>query len=279
MEKTKIYQSLIGALQWVIQIGRFDICTAVATLSRYRAAPRLGHLDRVRRIYGYLSKFRYGVIRIRAEQPDYSDLPEKIYDWDYSVYKGAKEELPDVFPTPRGKAVRTTSYVDANLMHDVLSGRSMTGILHLFNQTPVDWYSKLQTTAETATFGSEYVAARTCTEQIIDLRNTLRFLGVPVEGASMMFGDNESVVNTASHPHGKLHKRHVALSYHRVREAIAAGITRFYHIRGDKNPSDILSKHWDMPSIWYSLKPLLFWEGDTGVLYKENVKDVKLKQE
>ena len=26
-----------------------------------------------------------------------------------------------------------------------------------------------------------------------------------------------------------------------------------------KNPSDILSKHWDMPSVWDSLKPLLFW--------------------
>ena len=25
------------------------------------------------------------------------------------------------------------------------------------------------------------------------------------------------------------------------------------------NPSNILSKHWDMPSVWDSLKPLLFW--------------------
>jgi len=31
----KVYQSLIGALQWVIQIGRFDITTAVMTLSQF----------------------------------------------------------------------------------------------------------------------------------------------------------------------------------------------------------------------------------------------------
>jgi hypothetical protein len=31
----KIYQSLIGALQWAIQIGRLDIMTAVMTLSRF----------------------------------------------------------------------------------------------------------------------------------------------------------------------------------------------------------------------------------------------------
>ena len=60
-------------------------------------------------------------------------------------------------------------YVDANLMHDLLSGKSVTGILHLLNKTPIDWYSKKQGTVKTATFGSEFVAARTAVEQIIDL--------------------------------------------------------------------------------------------------------------
>ena len=45
-------------------------------------------------------------------------------------------------------------------------------------------------------------------EQIIDLRLQLRYLGVPVKGSTMMFGDNESVVNSASIPHARLHKRH-----------------------------------------------------------------------
>ena len=70
-------------------------------------------------------------------------------------------------------ATTLTHYVDANLMHDALSGKSVTGILHFLNQTPIDWYSKKQNTVETATFGSEIVAACTATEQIIDLRNTL----------------------------------------------------------------------------------------------------------
>jgi Reverse transcriptase (RNA-dependent DNA polymerase) len=212
IEDIKVYQSLIGALQWVIQIGRFDITTHVMTLSRFRAAPRHGHLDRVKRIYGYLSKMRHGVIRIRTELPDYSVIPEKTYDWDYTCYEGAEELIPDDMPRPLGKEVQTTTFVDANLYHDLISGRSVTGVLHLLNKTPIDWFSKLQSTVETATFGSEYVAARTATEQIIDLHNTLRYLGVPVRGVSMMFGDNETVVNTASVPHARLLKRHVALS-------------------------------------------------------------------
>ena len=61
-----------------------------------------------------------------------------------------------------------TTFVDANLYHDLVNGRSDTGILHLFNKTVIDWYSKKQSTVETATYGSEFVAARTAMEQIIE---------------------------------------------------------------------------------------------------------------
>ena len=91
--------------------------------------------------------------------------------------------------------------MDANLFHDALSGRSVTGILHMMNATPIDWYSKKQATVETATYGSEFVAARVCVEQVIDLRNTLKYLGVPICKKSYMFGDNESVVNSSLIPH------------------------------------------------------------------------------
>ena len=85
---------------------------------------------------------------------------------------------------------------------------------------------------------------------------------------SMMFGDNESVVNSATIPHSKLHrdKRHNALSYHRTREAIAAKILRFEFIRSETNPADTMSKHWDLASIWAQLRPILFWEGDTALI-------------
>jgi hypothetical protein len=82
-------------------------------------------------------------------------------------------------------------------MHDVTTGRYVTWILHLANKTPIDWYSKKQAMAETATFGSEFVAARICVEQAIDFRNTLRYLGVPIKDKSFMFGDNKSVVDSS----------------------------------------------------------------------------------
>ena len=42
------YQSLIGQLQWCISLGRFDIATAVMTMSGFRSAPRRGHLKRAK---------------------------------------------------------------------------------------------------------------------------------------------------------------------------------------------------------------------------------------
>jgi hypothetical protein len=81
-----------------------------------------------------------------------------------------------------------------------------------------------------------------------------------------MFGDNESQVLTGSIPDAKLTKRHYLLSYHRCREAIAAGYIRFYKIASEDNPADIVSKHWSLPSVWKVLKPLLFWPGDTAAI-------------
>ena len=151
----------------------------------------------------------------------------------------------------------------------MLSGRSVTGILHFVNKCPIDWYSKKQGTVETATFGSEANAARTATEQIIDLRGTLRYMGVPLRESSYMFGDNKTVSDSGSLPHAKLHKRHTMLSYHRVREAIASGMVKFFHIPGETNPADILSKHWGHQQIWKQLQPLLFWKGDTRKLFEK----------
>ena len=60
----KLYQSLVGSLQWAIQIGWLDLVVAVMTLSRFRAAPRKGHLKHDKLIIGYMSKMRHAVVRI-----------------------------------------------------------------------------------------------------------------------------------------------------------------------------------------------------------------------
>jgi hypothetical protein len=264
------YQSMIGALQWLISLGKFDIYTSVMTMSRFRVAPREGHIARLKRIYGYVRQSKDSPIRYRTEEPDYSQLPPQIFSWARSVYGNVKEIIPEDAPPPRGKKIVLTSYVDANLMHDQITGRSVTAVLHFLNKTPFEWFSKRQATVETATYGSEFSAARTAVEQIIENRIMLRYLGVPVEDRSYLFGDNQSVITSSTLPHSTLSKRHNALAYHRVREAIASGVVNFYFTKGKDNPADILSKHWSYNDIKDVLKPVLYWKGDTGEYGKRN---------
>lgn len=261
-EDIKKYMSLIGCLQWLVTLGRFDIQTSVMTLSRFSVAPRAGHLERVKRIVNYVRLTKHGAVRVRTHKPDLSGIPIPQTDWDHSIYKGAKEILPHKCPEPLGKTVNTLTYVDANLEHDKLTGRAVTGILSFVNGTPIDWYSKRQSTCETATYGSEIVAARIAGDKIIDMRTRLRYLGVPIDHTSYMFGDNKAVTMCGK-PNATLSKRHHALNWHRVRESIAAKIYHFIHIDGKKNPADVLSKHCGWTDAYPHLQPLLFWSGDT----------------
>ena len=89
-----------------------------------------------------------------------------------------------------------------------------------------------------------------------------------------MFGDNASVVTSGTVPHSPLKKRHHALAYHYVREAVAAGIIRFYHLPGDLNPADVLTKHWSYAKVWTTLQAVMFWTGDTlKLLFKDEPPD------
>ena len=83
-------------------------------------------------------------------------------------------------PEAKGKPVVMASFVDASLYHCKATGRSVTGVIHLLNKTPIDFYTKKQGTVETATYESEFVAAKTGVERIIALRCRLRMMGNPI---------------------------------------------------------------------------------------------------
>jgi hypothetical protein len=261
LDDIKKYQSMVGAAQWIIQLGRLDITVHVMTLSSFRMQPRRGHLDRMKRVYGYLSGMRHSAIRVRTELPDLSDHQPIQYDWSKTAYADSREQLPDNAPPPRGKPVQMMTYADSNLYHDALSGKSVSGILHYYNKTPIDWYAKKQYTVETATFGSEASCARTACDQIRANKLTLLYLGVPLHGTPILAGDNESVVNGTSRPHGKLHQRHHMLSFHSVREAIPTGAISYTFCPGERNPADILTKHWGYSQVWPLLRAILFYQG------------------
>ena len=115
-------------------------------------------------------------------------------------------------------------------MYNMLDGKSITGCLHFVNKTPIIWYSKKQSPSETATYGANSATARACFEHIIDLRQSFRYLGVPVRHVSYIFGDNKAMVESYKFPYVRLNKRHNILPFHFVRNLISKGFISINHI-------------------------------------------------
>jgi hypothetical protein len=126
------------------------------------------------------------------------------------------------------------------------------------NNTPVRGLSKRQRTVETSTYGSELVAGRVAAELVTELRYALRTSGIPIDGPALMMGDNMSVVLNTTVPSSVLKKKHNAISYHRIRESIAAGAIRFVHIPSTENIADILTKPLGNETFYRLVRPWLF---------------------
>ena len=108
------------------------------TLASFRDDPRQGYLDRCKRFVSYLEKFKHATIRTWTEEPDLSCMLTTPCDWEESVCGKVKELTPEDAPTPLGKHVVTISHHGANLFHNVMTGQSVRGVLHMLNKNPID---------------------------------------------------------------------------------------------------------------------------------------------
>jgi hypothetical protein len=146
------------------------------------------------------------------------------------VYGEPFEEIPTDMPEPKGKMVRQSGMFVANLQHDLVTGRSVMGTFHMVQDTVIHFSSKQQSTVETATYATEFIAGRTCLDEAIAICYELRMLGALLEGPIWLFGDNKAMIKSSSEPSGRLAKRHLILLWHRLREKAAMKIVHYLHI-------------------------------------------------
>jgi hypothetical protein len=181
----------IKQLQWLCCVSLLYQTTTMTMLN----------LRAVSLMYGYLKMLSGSSIWVRNVTPDLAKLPAKELDWCHSLYGYDKGILPLDLSKQLGKSETRITYKSAKLYHDMMTGRSVSGIKYFCCQTLIDWYSKLHVMAESAMFGSEPIAERIACGQIMDLRMTLRYLGLPDNTRSYMFGDNQAVVTNSTIPH------------------------------------------------------------------------------
>jgi hypothetical protein len=84
-------------------------------------------------------------------------------------------------------------------------------------------------------------------DMIEGLQYKLRMMGIPLDGSTSVFFDNEGVVKNTTAPESPLKKKHVAICYHRCREALAAGFIQLAKEHTSTNLADALTKPFPGP--------------------------------
>ena len=235
------FMQLIGIMRWMCEIGRLDICTETSMLSSYSAMPREGHLKAALHVFAYLRDHANTRLVFDPYKPE---IPDDMFiecTWG-PEYSGAEEMIPPDAPKPLGRSVLLRMFVDSDHAGDKVSRRSRTGYVIWANSSIVDWLSKKQATIEASVFGAEFCAMRHGIETLRGIRYKLRMMGIPVDGASRIFGDNMSVVNNSSKPESTLKKKSNSICYHLVRGAVAMGEALVAHIPTKKNFADLFTK-------------------------------------
>lgn len=237
------YQSLIGILRWIVELGRIDICCEVSLMSSHLALPREGHLLRVYHIFAYLKKHHNAEMVFDPTDPVIDHSLFERRDWTTSeMSQFLTEVLPKNLPRPRGMGFTMRAFVDADHATDSMTRKSRTGFIVYLNGAPIYWLSKKQSSIETSSFGSEFTAMKSCTEYIRGLRYKLRMMGIPCDDPAYIYGDNKSVLYNTSIPESTLKKKSQSLSYHFVREGAARDEWRTAYVNTHDNPADLLTK-------------------------------------
>ena len=101
-EEASYYQSLIGVLRWMVELGRVDICTEVSMMSSHLALPRKGHLEALFHVFAYLKTHHNSEMVFDPSEPEVDMAMFPREDWSLSIYGDAIEELP---PRSHGRKV------------------------------------------------------------------------------------------------------------------------------------------------------------------------------
>ena len=90
------YQSFIGILWWMVELGRMDICCEVSMMSSHLEIPGEIHLARVFPIFAYLKKHHKSALLFDLSYPDVNIDILPNHDWKNLCGDVKEAVLPDM---------------------------------------------------------------------------------------------------------------------------------------------------------------------------------------
>ena len=241
-DRANYFQSQIGMLRWMVELGRVDMITEVSLLSSHLALPREGHLEALFHIYAYLARKHNARMAFDPSYPDINLADFKLDQNWKAIYGDVQEPIPPNAPKPRGKPVDLRLFVDSDHAGDKVTRRSRTGFYIFMNNETIVWQSRKQATVETSVFGAEFVALKFGMDTLRGIRYKLRMMGIELTGPSYVYGDNMSVIHNTQTPESVLKKKSNSVCYHAVRESAAMKEILTGYVPTGENPADPATK-------------------------------------
>ena len=184
----KVYQELIGSLNYLANSSRPDICFSVAVAPRFCSAPTTAHWTAAKRILRYLKNTKTLCLTFRKNND------EKLIGFSDADYAGDKD-----------------------------TRRSTSGYIFTFAGTPVIWSSRLQKTVALSTFEAEYVSLSSATRDGIWLTQLKAELLQAQTECLTIYCDNQAATSLAINNRSTKMAKHIAIRHHFVAEKCEAG--------------------------------------------------------
>ncbi|KAI2490987.1 hypothetical protein MHU86_23589 [Fragilaria crotonensis] len=228
------YRSVLGALIYAYVVARPDIGYAVTTLARFSDHPAKVHYDALRRVARYLRMTKnWGLFYWR------NVLLSSLPPGDFKILI-PDSSLPD-FPQVQS-STELAGYVDAAHATDLVTRRSITGLVFMFCGGPLAYKSKIQSTVSTSSTEAEFLAAVHAAKIAKYLRSILSELGYAQLGPTTLFEDNAAAILMVNASRPTPRARHIDIQHFALQEWKAANEIVLSHIPGVVNSADSLTK-------------------------------------
>ncbi|KAL7597761.1 hypothetical protein Lser_V15G21859 [Lactuca serriola] len=200
-----LYRQMIGSLMYLIAI-RPNIMFSVCYCARFQANPHETHMLAVKNIFFYLKR------------------TSSLGLW---------------YPTNSGFFVQALS--DADLGGCGLDRKSTTGGCQFLDGKLVSWQSKKQTRVSLSMAEVEYIAAASCTSQVVWIQSQLRDYGLNMKKIPL-YCDFESAIRICHNPVQHSKTKHISLQYHFIKDLVEDGNVEIHFVRTTDQIADIFTK-------------------------------------
>lgn len=206
-KELRVYQKIVGKLNWLANHTRPDLSFSVAVLARHMSTATTSHLDAAYRALKYLNAT--------------ADLGLRF----------------NLSPTEG-----VSSFTDANWASKPhVQRRSTSGSSTHVHGCLVSWKSQLQKCVSLSAVEAELVAGCEAAREALFVHHLLEQLGITMD-PPVIRTDSMGCVHVARDPVQHWRLKHIDTKYHFLRNGVQARDLSISHVKGQDNPADIFTK-------------------------------------